>query len=186
MYIFLTTILLVSQLATAQTKYQNTDSPVITKDLNGITTSSDKTLEENLQDLPEYSQFIQAFQAAHLTVLNQHEMFTVFVVPNSGFSRFDNNQIEEIFATKNLDILKKTMAFHIVPGRVDLHSLERVTDMEIPVSLRTIDGNILRIKQENDQVILLSNDGTKSTIIHPDFLHKQGYFHVITEFLLTE
>lgn len=186
LYIFLATFLLINQLATAQTKYQNTDAPVITKDLNGNTTSSEKTLVENLQDLPEYSQFVQAFQAAQLTVLNQHDMYTVFVVPNSGFARFDSNEIDEIFATKNLDQLKKIMSFHIVPGRVDLHSLERVTDMEIPVSLRTIDGSILRIKQQDDQVVLLSNDGIQSTIIHPDFLHKQGYFHIISEFLLTE
>src|SRR5690606_16472506 len=120
-FLVLVVLLFATAAVNGQTKYKNTDLPLITKDLNGTTTSSDKSLTENLKDIAEFSQFVNAYSTAKIAELDRHEMFTVFVVPNSGFSRFDKETLEDMFGTKNIDKLKKIVSFHIVPGRVDLH-----------------------------------------------------------------
>src|SRR5690606_14143683 len=102
----------------------------------------------------------------------------------SGFSCFDEDTLKEMFAAKNTDQLKKEVSYHIIPGRVDLHSMLRVSSAGKPVYFRTVDGGILQLKNEGEVVYLVSSDGVKSQNTQADLSHNQGYFHVVSEWVL--
>ena len=67
-----------------------------------------------------------------------------------------------------------------VPGRLDSNSLKTAVQKNSGKAyLTTVQGQLLEIKEEAGQLVLVDGHGNSATIIAPDFYHKNGFFHVI-------
>lgn len=182
-YTFLIIFFLAAATIQAQ-KYKNTETTKVTKEWNGSTFTSDKTLSENLETTSSFSLMNTALKKNSIKdALAKEEMVTVFVVTNEGFAQVQKK--DSIFKTSKEPQLKALIAYHTIPGRLDSHSIKKTLDKNNgTANYATLEGENLAFKKEGGQIYLVDKKGNKSLISATDFYHKNGLFHIVEGMVL--
>ena len=168
--------LFISISASAQ-KYTNTKTEKITKEWNGLTFSSEKSLFSNIENADHFSKAAPLFKDMPLS---EGSMVTAFVMVNSSFSSLTEEDQEALFS----DTWKSYLTYHFIPGRVDSNSLEKAVENGNGTAyFKTILGQRIGVKREGGAIVLFDTHGNTAKIIAADFYHKHGFFHVIDGFI---
>jgi len=172
-------IALIGITATAQ-KYTNTENTTVTKEWNGATFSSTKSFAENISESSDLSLMRKALEnETILKALEKEEMITVFAITNKGFSKLQEKK-DSIFDSSQERLLTAIVKYHVIPGRVDSHSMKKSIERNGGKAYyATLQGENLGIKEENGQLLLVDAQGNTSVISATDFYHKNGFFHIV-------
>ena len=177
-YKILLFIVIIGITATAQ-KYTNTDNTTVTKEWNGVTFSSTKSFAENITEVTNFSLLKRALENENIiTSLESEEMITVFAITNNGLSKLQEKQ-DSIFDSSQTILLTAIIKYHVIPGRVDSHSIKESVKRKGTAYYATLQGEKLGIKEENGQLVLVDAQGNTSVISATDFYHKNGFFHIV-------
>lgn len=173
-------LLLSSCLITAQ-KYSNTSQDEVTKEWNGNTFSSKKSFFENIEGIQNLSFLIEALQNEDFrNKLESEEMITIFAPLDQSFLKLPKKTSDSIVNYSNGDLLKSIVKYHIVPGRIDYHSLLKSIKVNNGIAyFSTIEGEKLGIKEINGELLLFDSKNNTSIIKAYDFYHKNGLFHFV-------
>ncbi len=183
-YTFLLLLVFIGNTITAQ-KYTKTDNQTVTKEWKGNTFSSSKTLIENISEASDLSSLKRALNKKTINnLLEAEEMITVFAISNNGFSELQTKH-DSIFDASKAKQLTAIITYHVVPGRVDSHSIKKEVERKGgTVYYTTLQGEKLGIKEENGQLLLVDTKGNTSVISATDFYHKNGFFHIVDGIVL--
>jgi len=185
-YTFLLVVALIGYTVTAQ-KYTNTENATVTKEWKGTTFSSSKSIAENIAETTDLSFFKRALKNENIKgALESEEMITVFAISNKGFSKLQTKH-DSIFEASRATLLTAIIKYHVIPGRVDSHSMKKAVERNGgTIYYATLQGEKLGIKEENGQLILVDAQGNSSIISATDFYHKNGFFHIVDGIVLPE
>ncbi len=183
-YSLLLLLVLLVNTITAQ-KYIKTDSKTVTKEWKGYTFSSSKPLVENISEVSELSSLKRALSKKAINnLLEAEEMITVFAITNNGFSELQTKH-DSIFDASKTKQLTAIITYHVVPGRVDSHSIKNEVERKGGIAYyATLQGEKLGIKEEYGQLLLVDAKGNTSVISATDFFHKNGFFHIVEGIVL--
>jgi len=172
-------IALIGITASAQ-KYTKTDSSTVTKEWNGSTFSSLQSFSENIAEVSDFSMLKRALENESLLKdLDTEEMITIFAISNKGFTALEAKQ-DSVFDSSKANLLNAIVKYHVIPGRVDSHSLRKSANRNGDIAYyATIQGETLGVKEENGQLVLVDSQGNTSIISSTDFYHKNGFFHIV-------
>ncbi len=178
--IFLIAFVVLSGFTGVSQKYINKDNSTITKDWKGNSFSSSKTFSENIAESSDFTSLKKALNNKELlNTLEKEEMITVFAITNNGFATYQQKQ-DSIFDVVNANKLTAIIKYHVIPGRVDSHSIKKAIQRKNGiVYFATLQGDKLGFKEENGQLYLIDNQGNTSLITATDFFHKNGFFHIV-------
>ncbi len=179
-------VALIGFTVTAQ-KYTKTESTTVTKEWNGDTFLSSKTLAENIAEASDLTMLKRALEnEIILKTLDAEEMITIFAISNNGFSKLKTKQ-DSIFDSSKANLLTAIVKYHVIPGRVDSHSLKLAVKRNGGTAYyATLQGEKLGVKEENGQLVLVDAQGNTSTISATDFYHKNGFFHIVDGIVFPE
>jgi len=185
-YTFLLLVALIGNTVTAQ-KYTKTDKETVTKEWQGYTFSSSKSLIDNISEVSELSLLKRALHNEAINMsLDAEEMITVFAISNQGFTKLQAKH-DSIFTASKAKLLTAIIKYHVIPGRVDSHSIKNAVKRNGgTVYYATLQGEKLGIKEENGQLVLVDVQGNTSVISATDFYHKNGFFHIVDGIVLPE
>ena len=185
-YKILFLIVLMGFTVTAQ-KYTNTENTNVTKEWNGNTFSSSKSFTENIAEASDLSQIKKALEnETILKALEAEEMITVFAITNNGFTKLQAKK-DSIFDRSKANLLTAIIKYHVIPGRVDSHSMKNAIKYSNGTAYyATLQGEKLGIKEENGQLVLIDVEGNTSVISATDFYHKNGFFHIVEGIVFPE
>ena len=183
-YTFLLLLVFIGNTSTAQ-KYTKTDNQTVTKEWKGSTFSSSNSIVDNISEASELSLFKRALSSEAINKsLDAEEMITVFAISNNGFSELQTKH-DSIFDTSKAKLLTAIIRYHVIPGRVDSHSIKKEVERKGgTVYYTTLQGEKLGIKEENGQLLLVDAQGNTSVISATDFYHKNGFFHIVDGIVL--
>lgn len=172
-------VILVGTTGIAQ-KYTNKENSAFEKKWNEATFFSTKSLSENIENIADFSMLKEVLKNKEiLELLESEEMVTVFAITNKGFEKYKEKQ-DSIFSSSNAENLKAIIKFHVIPGRVDSHSINKSIERKGgTIYYATLQGEKLGVKEENGQLMLVDSKGNTSIISATDFYHKNGFFHIV-------
>ncbi len=176
-YFYLVALVLFTAGTTAQTAVKT--NPVITKNYQGITFSSEKSLVENLAQADRFSYTEAILTNPSLQELTAEGSYTIFVAPDAFFSAMDEEERDAFLASSNTNVQKQVFDTFIVPGRVDSNTLAHELKKRngTPLYLKTVSGNNLGVKMVGNDIVLFDTDH-QVKIVQPDFYHSKGFFHI--------
>ncbi len=183
---FLLVIVIIGYTVTAQ-KYTKKDNETVTKEWRGNTFSSSLSLIDNIAEVSDLSLLKRALNNEAINnSLEAEEMITVFAISNNGFSELQAKH-DSIFDASKSKQLTAIIKYHVIPGRVDSHSIKKAVERNGgTVYYTTLQGEKLEVKEENDQLVLVGSQGNTSLISATDFYHKNGFFHIVDGIVLPE
>jgi uncharacterized surface protein with fasciclin (FAS1) repeats len=74
---------------------------------------------------------------------------------------------------------------HIVPGRIDAHSLMKAIEKGGGTArFSTVSDELLMIRNGKNGMELYDTEGNTATIVATDFYHKNGFFHIVEGLVL--
>jgi len=166
-------------------KYSKTENTNVSKKWNGNTFVSSKTFYENISEATDFSMLKRALENESLkNVIDKEEMVTIFAISNQGFVKYQEKQ-DSIFASENASKLTAIIKYHLVPGRLDSHSIKKGIKKNNGVAyFATLQGEKLGFKILNNQLVLIDSQGNTSLISATDFYHKNGFFHIVDGIVL--
>ena len=167
-------------ITTSAQKYKNTENSNVNKEWNGTTFSSTKSFDENIAAASDLSLMSKALEnETILKAIKAEEMVTIFAITNRGFTRLQESK-DSIFDSSNAKLLIAIVKYHVIPGRVDSHSIKNsIKHNGGTTYYATLQGENLGIKEENGQLVLVDAQGDTSIISATDFYHKNGFFHIV-------
>jgi uncharacterized surface protein with fasciclin (FAS1) repeats len=165
---------------TAQ-KYTMTDQAVIEKKWNETTFSSELTFFNNIDGVAEMSYLSDLLKdEAFRTSLESNEMITIFAPLDRSLLKFPDTKRDSILNFDNGSVLRSMLKYHIIPGRIDSHSIIKSLEVnEGVVYFATLTGDKLGIKRFNGDLVLFDSMNNTAIIRETDFYHSKGLFHIV-------
>ena len=147
----------------------------------GISFSSEKTIQENINQAPKLSIIANVASNSELVAaLAKEEMVSVFVPMDIAFENLSKKERKSLLA--NTSKLSSMVKFLTIPGRVDLNSLTTAIEKNGGTAyFATLSGETIGAKMLNGQVVLFDSEKNIATITASNFYHKNGFFHIIDE-----
>jgi uncharacterized surface protein with fasciclin (FAS1) repeats len=145
----------------------------------GISFSSEKTIQENTNEAPKLSIIANVFSDDELvSALAKEEMVTIFVPMDIAFENLSKKERKSLLA--NSSKLSGMVKFLSIPGRVDLNSLTPAIEKNGGTAyFSTLSGETIGVKMLDGQVVLFDSEKNIATITASTFYHKNGFFHII-------
>jgi uncharacterized surface protein with fasciclin (FAS1) repeats len=145
----------------------------------GISFSSEKTIQENSSEAPKLSIIAKVTSENELVAaIAKEEMVTVFIPMDSAFENLSKKERKSLLA--NTSRLASMVKFMSIPGRVDLNSLTTAIEKNGGTAyFTTLSGQSIGAKMLNGEVVLFDSENNLATITASNFYHKNGFFHII-------
>ena len=163
------------------------ENPVITKDYQGATFTSEKSLIDNLAESNLLSYSMALFANPNLKELTAEESYTIFVAPDTFFNKMDEEVRDAFLASSNEYVQKQVLSTFIIPGRVDkntmMHELKKRDGK--PLYLKTVSGKNLGVKMVRKNLVLFDTDH-QVKITDTDFYHSKGFIHVTDGYFMPQ
>ena len=177
-HIFCTLFFCFSTVVIAQ-KYKNTSTNSISKEWQGITFTSDKTLQENIAQSASFSIMASILENESLTTqLYSQEMITVFVADNISFMSLEEDARKVLLADDTR--VSRLVKFLTIPGRVDKNSIEKAISVAGGTAyFLTLEGEKLAVTKKEETIVISDIKGNSAVIKETDFYHKNGFFHMV-------
>jgi len=171
-------LLLCINVTVSAQKYLNTEQADISKEYNGATFNSKKSIAENLSQSKEFSIESLILKDENLIkAFEDEEMVTIFVFNDASFAALPKKSRDSLLANKKvLNMMVKHMA---IPGRLDRYSIENAVKKNGSVYYTTLSGEKLGVKNINGKLFLFDAENNTAEIIKTDFFHKNGFFHIV-------
>lgn len=160
---------------------------VETKVVQNVEEIKNKTKQlPNIVDLAasndNFSILVKTLKATNLleTLSNGKESFTVFAPPNDAFNALPEGTVTSLLKTENKDKLTSILTYHLVPGNFDAATvIKAVKDNNGTFTVKTVQGQEIKIMVVGGNVILQDANGNKSSVIKADVKASNGIIHVI-------
>ena len=135
---------------------------------------------------PDFKTLVTAVRAAKLTdTLAGKGPFTVFAPTNAAFAKLPAATLETLLKPENRDQLTKILTYHVVPGRANAASIvQQISVGNGQATFTTVEGSPLIAKLEGSNVVLIDENGGKSTVTQTDLNQSNGIIHVIDTVVL--
>ena len=175
---FLFLFLLIGNTVFSQ-KYLSAKTVDVSSEWKGNTFNSSKSFYENIEDVPQFSVLTKILNNKSLReTLESKEMITIFAFSDDAFSQFTEEQRDSIVGKTTLvNAIVKNM---VVLGRVDENSLRtEVKKHQGIMYLNTLSGEKLGVKEEDGSLIIVDSNGNTATVTATNFVHKNGFFHIV-------
>ena len=160
-------------------KYKSTSATSITKEWQGVTFTSDKTLQENIAQSSSFSIMASILENESLTTqLYSQEMITVFVTSNTSFMSLEEDTRKALLADNQR--VSQLVKFLTIPGRVDKNAIEKAVSVSGGTAyFITLEGEKLAVTKKEETFVISDSKGNSAVIKETDFYHKNGFFHTV-------
>jgi uncharacterized surface protein with fasciclin (FAS1) repeats len=142
--------------------------------VNGATSSAQRSIIENLEDLGGFAAFVQSAERAVLVqTLQSPGPYTVFVPGDAAFAQLPAGLLDDLWKPVNRPRLHAMLAAHIVPQNL------RDADLHDGQVLTTLAGTKLRVSRSGGRVVLTDEAGRRASITATDLAANNGTLHVL-------
>lgn len=133
-----------------------------------------KTILDEVLENPSLSTLAKIIVKTDLVdVLESQGPFTLFAPSNEAFAKLPPGTLEDWLKPSNKEKLMATLKYHIVFGKMTLEEMKKNK------GLMTLEGQHLRIKVENDKMIINNAAIVKSNLEYPN-----GVVYIIDQVLI--
>ncbi len=134
----------------------------------------------------DHSTLVAAVKAAGLVnSLSNAGPFTVFAPTNQAFANLPKGTVETLLQPENKSKLQAILTYHVIAGNLDSKSVvAAITAGNGEAKVTTVQGGVLVAKLDGKNVIIVDENGNKSTITAVDIYSSNGVIHVIDSVVL--
>jgi uncharacterized surface protein with fasciclin (FAS1) repeats len=129
----------------------------------------------------DHTTLVAAVKAAGLVdTLNSAGPFTVFAPVNGAFDKLPAGTVATLLKPENKAMLSKILTYHVVSGDFDSKAVVKaIKKGNGKAELTTVSGGKLWAMMDGKNVVLMDENGNKSTIVTVDLKGSNGVIHVI-------
>lgn len=129
---------------------------------------------------------VTALQAADLVdALKGDGPFTVFAPTDNAFAKIPSNTLNDLLKPSQKSALQNVLTYHVVPARVDASLLiSAIKAGGGSYSIKTLSGGTLIAKIQNNEPVLIDENGGVSIIRTTDLEANNGIIHIIDTVVL--
>ena len=162
-------------------KYTNTEQNVVEKKWGEYTFSSKQTFFKNIELVSDMSNISDMLKdEVFRDLLESKEMITIFAPLDRSLLSFPENKRDSILNYNNGSVLRNMLKYHIIPGRIDSHSIAKAIEInDGGIYYATLTGDKLGIKSMNGNIVLFDSMNNTAIIKETDFYHSNGLFHLV-------
>jgi uncharacterized surface protein with fasciclin (FAS1) repeats len=166
----------VATVATAQMSMAKTENTV---QVGGAPMYPSRTIVQNAIHSKDHTTLVNAVKAAGLVeTLSSPGPFTVFAPTNAAFGKLPMGAVDSLVKPENKGALTKVLTYHVAPGRLS------ATDLQSRATLRTVQGETLKVTARNGAVWLTDAKGGMSKVTIPNVYQSNGVIHVVDTVLM--
>ena len=160
-------------------KYSSRSTSETKGSWDGISFSSEKTIQENINEAPKLSIIAEVASEDELVaVLAKEEMITIFIPMDIAFTNLSKKERESLLSDTSR--LSSMVKFLTIPGRVDLNSLTTAIEKNGGTAyFATLSEEKIGVKIIDGRVTLFDSEKNIATIAAANFSHKNGFFHIV-------
>jgi uncharacterized surface protein with fasciclin (FAS1) repeats len=138
-----------------------------------------RTIVQNAIHSKDHTTLVAAVKAADLVdTLSSPGPFTVFAPTNAAFGKLPAGTVDTLVKPENKGTLTKVLTYHVVPGRLS------ATDLQSKATLRTVQGETLKVTARNGAVWLTDAKGGMSKVTIANVYQSNGVIHVVDTVLM--
>jgi uncharacterized surface protein with fasciclin (FAS1) repeats len=138
-----------------------------------------KTIVQNAVNSKDHTTLVAAVKAAGLVdTLSSPGPFTVFAPTNAAFGKLPPGTVETLVKPESKGALTKVLTYHVVPGRLS------AMDLQSKATLRTVQGETLKVTARNGAVWLTDAKGGMSKVTIANVYQSNGVIHVVDTVLM--
>jgi uncharacterized surface protein with fasciclin (FAS1) repeats len=154
--------------------------------VGGAAMDATKPIPVNAAAAPNLSTLVKAVTAAGLVpTLSGPGPFTVFAPNDGAFARLAPGTVDTLMKPASKAQLVKVLTYHVVPGAITVAQLaEQAKASGGVVTLKTVEGEPLKITVGTNTVEIADVHGNKSYLETPDVHQANGIVHVVNGVLL--
>ncbi len=147
---------------------------------------NDKDIVDTAVATPSLSTLVTAVQAAELVdTLKSAGPFTVFAPTNDAFGKVPQATLSSLLKPENKQALTGVLTYHVVAGKLDSKAVAKaIKDGKGKAVLTTVQGGKLTAMLDGKNVVLMDENGNKSTVVMVDVKTSNGIVHVIDTVVL--
>lgn len=117
--------------------------------------------------------------------LSNKKSITFFAPTNDAFSKLPDGKVSDLMEPVGKSELISILNYHVVNGVYDLASLKSmITENKGTLELNTLQGNTIKITEENESIVLTDRLGEQATIIQSDLQASDDFVHAIDMVLI--
>lgn len=151
--------------------------------VGGAKMVKDKDIVDNAVNAKNVTTVVTAVKAAGLVdTLKGEGPFTVFAPNNDAFMALPAGTVDTLLKPENKDQLTKILTYHVVPGTYTSADLKVMASKG--ESLKTVQGEMLSVVNENGEVKLQDAKGNKISIETSDVISSNGVTHVVKSVMM--
>jgi hypothetical protein len=163
-------------------KYLDRDQPTVKQEYKGQQLLSTRTLSENLEAIPSLTTYAGYMADYQSQSMDDNFTGTFFVITNKGMELKDDTEALQLLASRSGQ--KDLIEALVVPGRLDANELVKAAKKRGgTLALRNLSGGTITLQLEGDSLFVTDKEERKARIIASDFLHKNGFFHILDAFV---
>lgn len=134
---------------------------------------------------PELKTFTSTLVSARLTDLLSKEEgpFTVFAPTDGAFGKMATAEKNDLLNPANVEQLIAFLKGHIANGSMNSTDMVQAIRKDGSVKLETLNEAELTIRQQGDELVVESEDGSTAVIGKSDIAGSNGFVHVVDNFL---
>jgi uncharacterized surface protein with fasciclin (FAS1) repeats len=155
--------------------------------VGGAPMYASKNIVQNAVNSKDHTTLVAAVKAAGLVpTLEGTGPFTVFAPTNEAFAVLPAGTVDTLLKPENKDELTKILTYHVVPGRYDAATLEHdvQTTAGGRVSLKTVEGGMLTISENDNNLMVTDEKGDTAQVTIPDVFQSNGVIMVVNKVLM--
>jgi len=104
----------------------------------------------------------------------------VFAPTNAAFGKIDSKTLGSLLEPKNKATLSKILTYHVISGKYAAADvMKALKKAGGTIELKTLSGNMLKIRKGTDGIYLKDEKGTYSQITSTDVMGTNGVIHII-------
>lgn len=147
---------------------------------------NDKDIVDTAMATESLSTLVTAVKAAELVdTLKSAGPFTVFAPTNDAFGKVPQATLSSLLKPENKQALTGVLTYHVVAGKLDSKAVAKaIKDGKGKAVLTTVQGGKLTAMLDGKNVVLMDENGNKSTVVMVDVKTSNGIVHVIDTVVL--
>ncbi|MBK9163457.1 MAG: fasciclin domain-containing protein [Acidobacteria bacterium] len=147
---------------------------------------NDKDIVDTAMATDSLSTLVTAVKAAELVdTLKSAGPFTVFAPTNDAFGKVPAATLSALLKPENKQMLTGVLTYHVVAGKLDSKAVAKaIKDGKGKAVLTTVQGGKLTAMLDGKNVVLMDENGNKSTVVMVDVKTSNGIVHVIDTVVL--
>ena len=145
-----------------------------------------KNIIQNAVNSKDNTTLVAAVKAAGLVdTLEGPGPFTVFAPTNEAFDKLPPGTVATLVKPENKAMLTKILTYHVVSGRYTTADLMKlVAAGHGTAELKTVEGDPLKITEDNNHLYVMGEKGGVAEIQIPDVYQSNGVIQVVSSVVM--